>query len=152
VSTSRRQALIEAPVEFIWDLIGNPSRHPEWWPRVIEVRGERFDQGDEYVQVTRGPVGKAETTFLIEQRDDLREVRLRCQASGTYARWVLTGAQGGTFVDLEMGMDPMGVANRIFDVTLGPRFFRRWADQSIDALCVASARSSRASGAAPGRA
>src|SRR3954452_20744647 len=102
MSACRRQAMIEAPVESIWDLVGNPSRHPEWWPRVIEVEGERFDQGDEYVQVSRGPVGKAKTEFLVERLDDLHEIRLRCQVSGTYAHWLLTEARGGTFVDLEM--------------------------------------------------
>jgi hypothetical protein len=152
MSACRRQALLEAPVDSIWELIGNPSRHPEWWPRVIEVQGKRFDQGDEYVQVTQGPVGSAETKFLVERIDDLREIRLRCQLTGTYAHWVLTGAQGGTFVDLEMGMDPKALSYKLFDSTLGPRFFRRWADQSLEALSEASCSSSSAGGAAAGRA
>jgi uncharacterized protein YndB with AHSA1/START domain len=150
MSACRRQAMIEAPVESIWELVGNPSRHPEWWPRVIEVQGKRFEEGDEYVQVTRGPVGSAETSFLIEQIDDLREVKLRCQLTGTYAHWTLTGAQGGTFVDLEMGMDPKALSHKLFDSTIGPRYFRRWADQSLEALGVASAASSRAASAAAG--
>ena len=37
VSRCRRQAFIEAPVEVVWDLIADVERHPEWWPRVIEV-------------------------------------------------------------------------------------------------------------------
>jgi uncharacterized protein YndB with AHSA1/START domain len=134
VSACKRQALIDAPVESIWDLVGNPKRHPEWWPRVVEVEGERFEQGDEYVQVTKGPVGTAETRFLVERMDDLREVMLRCQLTGTYAHWTLTGAQGGTFVDLEMGMDPKSLGNKVFDATVGPRYFKRWAEESIDAL------------------
>ena len=49
-----------------------------------------------------------------------------------------------------MGMQPKGVGNRIFDATTGPRYFRRWADQSIDALGEASAgRSEAPSGTAP---
>jgi uncharacterized protein YndB with AHSA1/START domain len=134
MSECRRQALIDAPVEAVWDLVGNPVRHPEWWPRVIEVRGQRFEEGDQYVQVTRGPVGSGETNFLIERLDDLREVRLTCQLSGTYAHWVLTDAQGGTFVDLEMGMQPQAFSQRLFDTALGARYFRRWAEQSLDAL------------------
>jgi uncharacterized protein YndB with AHSA1/START domain len=134
MSTAKRQAMIDAPVESIWDLVGNPARHPEWWPRVIEVRGEHFDEGDEYVQVTRGPVGTDETRFLVERRDDLREVMLRCQLTGTYAQWTLTGAQGGTFVDLEMGMDPKALQHKVFDVALGRRYFKRWAEESIDGL------------------
>jgi len=134
MSAHRRQALLEAPVELVWELVGNPARYPEWWPRVIEVSGERFEEGDEYVQVTRGPVGQGTTRFLVERLDDLREIRMRCLASGTYADWRLTSAQGGTFVELEMGMQPLTVTNRIFDGTAGRLFFRRWAEQSLDAL------------------
>jgi hypothetical protein len=47
---------------------------------------------------------------------------------------LLTEAQDGTFVDVEMGMQPKGVGNRVFDATAGRRYFRRWLDQSIDAL------------------
>jgi Polyketide cyclase / dehydrase and lipid transport len=149
MSACKRQALIEAPVDSIWDLIGDPRRHPEWWPRIIEIDGQRFDQGDEYVQVTRGAMGSGESRWLVEEKDDLREIHLRCQLTGTYARWHLTGAQGGTFVDLEMGMQPTGLSYKIFDSTVGPRFFRRWADQSLDALgeaCVASGPPTGAAG------
>ena len=134
MSAHRRQAQIDAPVEQIWELVGNPARHPEWWPRVIEVSGERFDEGDEYVQVTRSMFGKAETNFLVERLDELREIRMRCQHSGTYADWVLTGAQGGTFVELELGMQPLATRFRVFDSTAGRLFFRRWADESLEGL------------------
>jgi uncharacterized protein YndB with AHSA1/START domain len=134
MSSVRRQALIDAPLESIWELVGDPSRHPEWWPRVIEVKGQRFEEGDEYVQVTRAPGGRAETKFVIEQRDELREIRMRCELTNTYADWVLTSAQGGTFVDLELGMQPNKLSRRLFDAALGPTYFRRWAEQSLDGL------------------
>ena len=57
MSVARRQALINAPPSKIWELVGDPRHHPEWWPRVVEVRGERFDEGDNYAQVTREPNG-----------------------------------------------------------------------------------------------
>ena len=57
MSAYRQQVHLDAPLEAVWSLVGAPSRYPEWWPRVIEVRGERFEQGDEYVQVTREPIG-----------------------------------------------------------------------------------------------
>jgi hypothetical protein len=145
MSKRRRQALIEAPVEAIWDLVGNPSRHPEWWPRVIEIDGERYEEGDDYVQVTRSPIGTGESRWLVEEKEDLREIRLRCQLTGTYADWHLTSAQGGTFVDLELGMDPTAFGYRLFDLTVGPRYFRQWADESIEALGEA-AKSSGAAG------
>jgi hypothetical protein len=57
-----------------------------------------------------------------------------CLQTGTYSRWLLTEAQGNTFVDVEFGMDPIGFGNRIFDAALGRLYFRRWLDQSIAAL------------------
>jgi hypothetical protein len=138
MSAHRRQALLDAPVEVIWELVGNPARYPEWWPRVIEVSGERFEEGDEYVQVTRDLVGQAKTRFLVERLDELREIRMRCQASGTYADWRLMGAQGGTFVELELGMEPIHLRDRLFDGTAGRVFFRRWAQESLEALQAAA--------------
>jgi len=130
--------MIQAPVETVWDLLGNPARHPEWWPRIIEIDGQRYEEGDEYVQVTRGALGTEETKWLVEHKDDLREIKLRCQLTGTYAEWHLTGAQGGTFLQLEMGMDPTTLGYRVFDLTMGQRFFRKWAEESIDAIQAAS--------------
>jgi hypothetical protein len=134
MSAHRQQAHIDVPLEPVWSLVGSPRRYPEWWPRVIEVRGERFEEGDEYVQVTRDPTGKAETNFLLERRDNLREIRMSCQLTGTYAHWFLTEAQGGTFVDLEMGMQPKRLGDRLFDLAVGRRYFRRWSEQSLEGL------------------
>jgi Polyketide cyclase / dehydrase and lipid transport len=134
MSAYRQQAHLDAPVEAVWNLVGIPARYPEWWPRVIEVRGERFEQGDEYAQVTKDPFGRSETNFLLERCHELREIRMACQLTGMYAHWRLTAAQGGTFVDLEMGMQPKRVSDRVVDGTIGRIYFRRWADDSLDGL------------------
>ncbi len=134
MAAHREHAHFDAPVEVVWSLVGVPSRYPEWWPRVIEVDGERFDEGDEYVQVTRDPTGSVRSNFLIERTRDLREIRMSCQLTGAYAHWVLTPAQGGTFVELEMGMEPRRISDRLFDRTLGRRYFRNWSRQSLEAL------------------
>jgi hypothetical protein len=135
MSAHRQHAHLEAPLEVVWDLVGTPSRYPEWWPRVIEVRGERFEEGDEYTQVTKAPMGsRSETSFLLERRDNLREIRMRCLQSGMYADWILTRAQGGTFVEVEMGIEARGLADRIFDKAAGKTYFRRWTDQSLEGL------------------
>jgi hypothetical protein len=134
MSSHRQQAHLEAPLTSVWELVGSPRRYPEWWPRVIEVEGERFEEGDEYTQVTRSPRGSVETNFLLERREDLREVRISCDRTGTYAHWSLTEAQGGTFVDLEMGMQPRRVSDRLFDAAVGRRYFSRWSDESLTAL------------------
>ena len=141
MSAHRQHAHLDAPLEVVWGLVGTPSRYPEWWPRVIEVRGERFEEGDEYVQVTKDPVGTAaETNFLLDRRDDLREMRMSCQLTGMYAHWQLTPAQGGTFVELEMGIQARRVGDRLFDLAAGRVYFRRWANQSLDGLRDAASR------------
>ena len=134
MSTYRRQAHLDAPVEVVWSLVGAPRRYPEWWPRVVEVRGERFEEGDEYVQVTRDPTSKVEASFLLERRANLREIRMSCQLTGMFAHWLLTPAQGGTFVDLQMGIEPRRLGDRLFDLALGRLYFRSWSEQSLDGL------------------
>jgi Polyketide cyclase / dehydrase and lipid transport len=140
VSVCRSQALIDAPPDRVWELVGDPRRHPEWWPRVIEVRGEVFDEGSNYAQVTKSPTGAEETTMSLERLEDLREIRMRCTQTGTYARWLLTEAQGNTFVEVEFGMDPIGIGHRVFDTAFGKLYFRRWLSQSLSALEAVAAR------------
>jgi Polyketide cyclase / dehydrase and lipid transport len=134
VSEHRQQAHFDAPLEAVWGLVGTPSRYPEWWPRVIEVRGERFEEGDNYAQVTKDPFGRTESNFLLERRDNLREIRISCQLTGMYADWLLTRAQGGTFVEVEMGMQPRRLGDRVFDRAAGRIYFRRWTSRSLESL------------------
>jgi uncharacterized protein YndB with AHSA1/START domain len=134
MSSHRQQALIDSPLESTWELVATPKLYPSWWPRVIEVDGERFEEGDEYVQVTRDPTKEITTNFLIERREELREIRMSCQLTGAFAHWTLTAAQDGTFVDLEMGMEPTRLRYRLMDATVGQRYFRMWSEESLDAL------------------
>jgi uncharacterized protein YndB with AHSA1/START domain len=134
VSAIKRQAVINAPVEDVWSLVGDPRRHPEWFPRVVEVNGRRIEEGQQYAQVTKQGRGTIETEFMIERLDNLHEIRFACQQSGMYAHWLLTDAQGDTFVDVEMGMQPKSTGDKVFDAVLGRVYFRRWLDQSLDAL------------------
>jgi Polyketide cyclase / dehydrase and lipid transport len=135
MSGHRVQAHLDAPVEVVWELVATPTRHPEWWPRVVEVQGEQFEQGDQYAQVTETPLGRTATTnFLFERRENLRQVRLSCMQTGMYADWRLTPAQGGTFVELEMGMIPKHLSDRLLNAAIGRTYFRRWASGSVDGL------------------
>jgi Polyketide cyclase / dehydrase and lipid transport len=140
MSAHRHQAQLDAPLQEVWALIGNPKRYPEWWPRVVEVRGERFEAGEEYVQITKDPLRRVESSFLLERQDDLREIRMSCQLTGAYAHWWVTESQGGTFVELEMGMQPKHLGYRLFDATVGRRYFRGWSEQSLRGLEEASQR------------
>jgi hypothetical protein len=135
MSACRELSFIDAPIESVWGLVGDPRRFPEWWPRVVEVRGEQFAEGTEYVQVTRSPVGSETTRFHVDLLDDdMHEVRMHCMLSGYYSHWRLTGGQGGTFAEVEFGMDPQRPADRVFDVVLGRVYWRRWLNQSLRAL------------------
>jgi hypothetical protein len=134
MSMRRQHAHFDLPLDVLWGLVGFPRRYPEWWPRVVEVRGEHFEQGDEFVQVTRRPIGRVQSHFLVEHREDMRGIRMSCQLSGSYAEWLLTPALGGTFIELEMGIEPKGFRYRVFELTVGGRYFEAWSHQSLEAL------------------
>jgi hypothetical protein len=59
---------------------------------------------------------------------------MHCTKSGTFAHWQLTAAQGGTFVDVTCGMEPLGPGYRVFDATLARLFYRRWLVDSVESL------------------
>jgi Polyketide cyclase / dehydrase and lipid transport len=134
MSLYRQQAVIDASPERIWELVGDPNRHAEWWPRVIDVRCEGLEEGCTYRQVYKSPMGVIETDVSVERLDDCHELRVRCLNTGTYTRWLLTEAQGRTFIDAEFGLDPLTVGTRVFDRVAGKRYFRRWLEESLDAL------------------
>jgi uncharacterized protein YndB with AHSA1/START domain len=135
MSDVQEQTLVDAPVSVVWELVGDPRRYPEWLPRVFEVQGERFEEGVEFVQVSRHPfVGRSEAHFLIDRMDELRQIRMHCTISGMFVNWQLTDAQGGTFLNAEFGMDPLRRRDRVIDVAVGRRFFRRWLVEAVDGL------------------
>jgi ribosome-associated toxin RatA of RatAB toxin-antitoxin module len=135
MSSVREQTLVDAPASAVWKLVGDPSRYPEWLPRVFEIQGERFEEGAQFIQVSHQPVvGRDEAHFLIDRMDELREIRMHCTISGMFVQWQLTDAQGGTFLDAEFGMDPLRTRDRLIDATVGRRFFRRWLDEAMDGL------------------
>jgi hypothetical protein len=102
---------------------------------VVSVFGLPTVEPDaEFQQVSQTPLGKAETTFKIEELDDLHTIKLRCQQSGYYSRWVLTEAQSSTFADVEIGIEPTAVQYRLFYGALGKRYLRRLAEQAIEGV------------------
>jgi len=146
VSSWRQQAVIEAPVEQVWACVGDPRRYPEWAGNVVSVTGLATIEPDaEFRQVSKSPLGKAETTFRIEELDDLHTIKLRCQQSGYYSRWVLTEAQSSTFAEVEIGIEPTAVQYRLLFGALGKRYLRRLVEQAVDGLRTTVQRSSKQS-------
>jgi hypothetical protein len=135
MSEVRAQALVDSPISTVWGLVGDPNRYPEWLPRVLEVRGERFEEGEEFVQVSQQPLfGQTEAHFLMDRRDELREIRMHCTISGMFVHWQLTEAQGGTFLHAVFGMEPLRPRDRLADITVGRRFFSRWLAEAVESL------------------
>jgi hypothetical protein len=138
MSCCRLQAQVDVPPETLWELVGNVERHPEWWPRVINVHCEGLEEGCSYRQVFKSPMGVIETDVSVERLEGCHELTLRCLDTGTYAHWLMAEAQGGTFIDVEFGLDPKTAKTRVFDIVAGRRYFRRWLEESIDALRTAA--------------
>lgn len=143
MSEVHEQARFDEPLSTVWELVADPRRYPDWLPRVFEVQGERFEEGAQFVQVSRQPLlGRSEAHFLIDRMDELREIRMHCTISGMFVHWQLTDAQGGTFVNAAFGMDPLRRRDRLIDFAVGRRFFRRWLVEAVDGLKHAAKRAS----------
>ena len=134
VSDCRQQALIEAPIEVVWALVRDVNRHPEWWPRVVDVECEGLEENCTYRQVMQSPFGYQELDVVVDRLDELRELRIRCVNTGTFVDLALTAAGTGTFVDARFGMEPLNARTRVFDAVAGRRYFRRWLEQSLEAM------------------
>jgi hypothetical protein len=133
VSAYRAQAQLDAPLEEVWALVGNPATYPDWWPVAVEINGETFEVGDVFHQVV-GVAGRPEYNRIIDRRDELKELGWHCPTTGGYQRWLLSEAQGGTFVDMEMGMNPPALRYGLFDKTMGRWVIKRWSEQAVDGL------------------
>ena len=67
MSCYRQQAQIDVAPAVIWDLVGNVERHPEWWPRVIDVQCDGLEQG---FQLRMGHARGLETGGFVDLRAD----------------------------------------------------------------------------------
>lgn len=142
----KQQALIEAPVAEVWDVLSDPARGPDWDEDLMAVTGAptRIEKGSTFDVTGRGPLGmKATTRFRVEQLDDMHELKLKCQMSGFYAHWLLTPAQNGTFTEVELGIEPLeepSVRARVAAALHTKSYLRREVEKLLDGLRRAVSR------------
>jgi Polyketide cyclase / dehydrase and lipid transport len=145
IKFSTQQTHIDAPVERVWDLVGDPNRHPDWWPEMVEVDCADLHEGCRYRGVVKGVVGADEHELLVERLelenlDGCREVAIFCEGTGVTTSFMLTEAQGGTFVEGRFSVDPASLGMRVLSAVAGRRFLRSWLDRSLHNLKTAAER------------
>jgi Polyketide cyclase / dehydrase and lipid transport len=132
--SSTQHAFIDAAPERVWELVGDPNRHPDWWPDVIEVQCADLREGCRYRGVVSGFFKPAEHDLLIERLDTCQEVCISCQGTGVTTRFVLTGAQGGTFVEGHFSIEPNSLGMKVIGAVSGRRVMRSWLERSLENL------------------
>ena len=143
----KQQALVDAPVREVWELLCDPSRGPDWDNDVIAVTGapDKIEKGSTFDVTGKGPLGlTATTTFKVEELHDMHELKMKCQVSGFYAHWLLTPAQDGTFAEVELGIEPLeakpSLRGRAAAALHTKSFLRRQVEKLLDALRHAVSR------------
>jgi uncharacterized protein YndB with AHSA1/START domain len=129
--SSVQQAYIDASPETVWELVGDPNRHPDWWPDVLEVECADLREGCRYRGVVKGPFRASEHDLVIERLDTCQEVSISCEGTGVTTRFVLTAAQGGTFVEGHFAIDPNGIGTKVVAAVGGRRIMRSWLERSL---------------------
>jgi uncharacterized protein YndB with AHSA1/START domain len=138
--SSIQQAFIDASPETIWELVGDPNRHPDWWPRMLEVDCADLREGCRYRGVVKGFFRPDEHELVVERLDTCQEVCISCQDTGVTTRFVLTGAQGGTFVEGHFAIEPNSLGSTVLGAVSGRRLMRSWLERSLENLKRAAER------------
>jgi uncharacterized protein YndB with AHSA1/START domain len=143
--SSRQQRQIDAPIEHVWELVGDPNRHPEWWPSVEVAECSTLGEGCRYRAVIKNPLGREEEHELeIESFDDCRRITISCADVGMSTNFVLAEAGGGTFVDAEFGVEANSLGMKVFASVAGRRYLRSWLAKSLAGLDAAATGAGRA--------
>jgi hypothetical protein len=136
-----QQVHIEAPVETVWELLGDPNRHPAWWPEWVAAECPDPSEGCRYRGVVKNALGRpAEHELVIESLDGCREVTIYCEGTSVFTRFLLTEAREGTFVEGSFGFRSDGRGNRVLAALAGKRVLRSWLQRSLTALRTAAER------------
>jgi hypothetical protein len=129
--SSIQHAYIDAPVEIVWDLVGDPNRHPDWWPEMLEVECAHLSEGCRYRGVVKKMFGEEEHNLLVERLDNCQEISIYCDGTGVTTRFVLTEAQGGTFLEGHFAIEPNSIGMKTISAVAGRRIMRSWLERSL---------------------
>jgi uncharacterized protein YndB with AHSA1/START domain len=135
VPTARRSRMIAAPVEELWEVIGDPHHLPRWWPRVTRVEDVEGDAFTEVMRTARGKLVRADFE-LVESDEHARSLTWEQRLAGTPFARLLSSAE--TKVSLEQAGEGTSVTIELRQTLTGffPRFggfmVRRAAAATID--------------------
>ena len=133
--TARRSRTIAAPVEELWEVIGDPHHLPRWWPRVTRVEDVEGDAFTEVMRTARGKLVRADFE-LVESDERARSLTWEQRLAGTPFARLLSSAE--TKVSLEQAGEGTSVTIELRQTLTGffPRFggfmVRRAAAATID--------------------
>jgi uncharacterized protein YndB with AHSA1/START domain len=136
--SSTQQTFIQAPVGRVWELVGDPNRHPEWWPEMLEVECADLKEGCRYRGLVKGPFRAAPHDLVVDRLEDCREVSIFCEGTGVTTRFALTEAQGGTFVEGCFMIEPNSIGMKVLGAVTGRRFMRLWLASCLENLAGAA--------------
>lgn len=127
--TVRRSRTIDASLDELWEVLGDPHHLPRWWPRVSRIEAVTLTGAgdlDAFTEVLMGPSGKSvRADFKLLEQLDRRRIVWAQQVEGTPFARVLRSAeteialvegQGGdrpvTEVTIELRQELQGFAHR----------------------------------------
>ena len=133
--TARRSRIIAAPVDQLWEVIGDPHHLPRWWPRVTRVEDVEGNAFTEVMRTAKGKVVRADFQ-LVETDERARSLKWEQRLAGTPFGRLLSSAEtsvsledagAGTSVTIELRQTLTG-----FFPQFGSYMVRRAAAATID--------------------
>ena len=108
--SARRSRTIAAPIDELWQLVGDPHHLPRWWPRVTRVEDVGEDSFTEVMRTSKGKTVRADFS-LLERDESSRSLTWTQRVEGTPFARVLSSAE--TEVSLAPGDGASGESTRV---------------------------------------
>ncbi len=113
--TVRRSRIIDASLDELWQVLGDPHHLPRWWPRVNRIEAVTLTGTgdlDAFTEVLMGPSGKiVRADFKLLEQLDRRRIVWAQQVEGTPFARVLRSAE--TEITLADGQGRDGPASEV---------------------------------------